>query len=130
MPRKIKSEASEPDETYWTAIIQSQFNPLQIPWKELWEYRELILRLVHRDFVSRYKQTVLGSAWYVVQPLFTSLMFTLVFNKIAKISTGEIYPQAQRPDRGTLKNKFASLIFNRNRVKQDRQPKVAPQREA
>jgi lipopolysaccharide transport system permease protein len=50
------------------------------------------MRLVHRDFVSRYKQTVLGSAWFVVQPLFTSLMFTLVFNKIAKISTGEIPP--------------------------------------
>jgi len=50
------------------------------------------MRLVHRDFVSRYKQTVLGSAWYVIQPLFTSLMFTLVFNQIAKISTGEIPP--------------------------------------
>lgn len=85
--RKI-SESPE----YWTTIIQSKFNPLHIPWKELWDYRELVVRLVHRDFVSRYKQTVLGSAWYVVQPLFTSLMFTLVFNKIAKISTGEIPP--------------------------------------
>jgi lipopolysaccharide transport system permease protein len=76
----------------WTTIITSEHKLLHIPWKELWEYRELIMRLVHRDFVSRYKQTVLGSAWYVIQPLFTSLMFTLVFNKIAKISTGEIPP--------------------------------------
>ena len=76
----------------WTTIITSEHKLLHIPWKELWEYRELIMRLVHRDFVSRYKQTVLGSAWFVVQPLFTSLMFTLVFNKIAKISTGEIPP--------------------------------------
>jgi len=76
----------------WTTVIMSKFNPFQIPWRELWDYRELIIRLVHRDFVSRYKQTVLGSAWYVIQPLFTSLMFTLVFNKIAKISTGEIPP--------------------------------------
>jgi lipopolysaccharide transport system permease protein len=76
----------------WTTVITSEHKLLHIPWKELWEYRELIMRLVHRDFVSRYKQTVLGSAWFVVQPLFTSLMFTLVFNKIAKISTGEIPP--------------------------------------
>jgi lipopolysaccharide transport system permease protein len=76
----------------WTTIITSEHKLLHIPFHEIWEYRELIMRLVHRDFVSRYKQTVLGSAWYVVQPLFTSLMFTLVFNKIAKISTGEIPP--------------------------------------
>jgi lipopolysaccharide transport system permease protein len=76
----------------WTTVITSEHKLLHIPFREIWEYRELILRLVHRDFVSRYKQTVLGSAWFVVQPLFTSLMFTLVFNKIAKISTGEIPP--------------------------------------
>ncbi len=76
----------------WTTVITSEHKLLYIPLREIWEYRELIMRLVHRDFVSRYKQTVLGSAWYVIQPLFTSLMFTLVFNKIAKISTGEIPP--------------------------------------
>lgn len=76
----------------WTTVITSEHKLLHIPWGELWEYRELVMRLVHRDFISRYKQTVLGSAWYVIQPLFTSLMFTLVFNKIAKISTGEIPP--------------------------------------
>jgi lipopolysaccharide transport system permease protein len=76
----------------WTTVITSEHKLLHIPWKEIWEYRELISRLVHRDFVSRYKQTILGSAWYVIQPLFTSLMFTLVFNRIAGISTGEIPP--------------------------------------
>jgi lipopolysaccharide transport system permease protein len=76
----------------WTTVITSEHKLLHIPFREIWEYRELIMRLVHRDFVSRYKQTILGSAWFVVQPLFTSLMFTLVFNKIAKISTGEIPP--------------------------------------
>lgn len=50
------------------------------------------MRLVHRDFISRYKQTILGSAWYVLQPLFTSLMFVLVFSNIAKISTNKIPP--------------------------------------
>jgi len=75
-----------------STVITSEHKLLHIPFAEIWEYRELIMRLVHRDFVSRYKQTVLGSAWFVIQPLFTSLMFTLVFHKIAKISTGEIPP--------------------------------------
>ncbi len=76
----------------WTTVITSRSNPLDIPWRELWEYRELIFRFVHRDFVSRYKQTLLGSFWYVLQPLLTSLMFTLVFNRIARISTGDVPP--------------------------------------
>ncbi len=63
-----------------------------IPWKEIWEYRELMMRMVHRDYVSRYKQTLLGSLWYVLQPLFTSLMFTLVFSRIAKIPTASLPP--------------------------------------
>ena len=77
---------------HWTTSITPHGSVFHIPWRELWEYRDLIYRFVHRDFVSRYKQTVLGSLWYVLQPLFTSLMFTLVFNKIANISTGEIPP--------------------------------------
>jgi lipopolysaccharide transport system permease protein len=46
----------------------------------------------HRDFVSQYKQTVLGTFWYVLQPLLQSLMFVIVFSKVAKISTGDIPP--------------------------------------
>ena len=76
----------------WTTVIEPHGPLFNIPWKEIWDYRELVMRLVHRDFISRYKQTILGSAWYVIQPLLTSLMFTLVFNKIAKISTGEVPP--------------------------------------
>ena len=77
---------------HWTTVITPHGSVFHIPWRELWEYRDLIYRFVHRDFVSRYKQTIFGSLWYVLQPLFTSLMFTLVFNKIAKISTGDIPP--------------------------------------
>jgi lipopolysaccharide transport system permease protein len=79
-------------EKHWTTVITPHGSVFHIPWRELWEYRDLIYRFVHRDFVSRYKQTIFGSLWYVLQPLFTSLMFTLVFNKIAKISTGEMPP--------------------------------------
>ena len=78
--------------SHWNTVITPRGSVFHLPWRELWEYRDLIYRFVHRDFVSRYKQTIFGSLWYVLQPLFTSLMFTLVFNKIAKISTGDIPP--------------------------------------
>jgi lipopolysaccharide transport system permease protein len=54
---------------------------------ELWRYRDLITLFVWRDFVSVYKQTILGPAWHIIKPLFTTLIFTLVFGKIAGLST-------------------------------------------
>ena len=76
----------------WTTVIKPHESLFNIPWKEIWDYRELVMRIVHRDFISRYKQTIFGSAWYVLQPLLTSLMFVLVFSNIAKISTNKIPP--------------------------------------
>lgn len=55
--------------------------------KELWRYRDLIFLFVRRDFVARYKQTILGPAWFVIQPLLTTLMFTVIFGNIAQLST-------------------------------------------
>ena len=60
---------------------------------ELWAYRELLFFLVWRDIKIRYKQTVLGAAWVIIQPLATTLIFTLVFGRLVKIPTGDIpYP--------------------------------------
>ena len=59
---------------------------------ELWRYRDLILLFVHRDFVARYKQTVLGPLWYLLQPLMTTGMFTVIFGHIAHIPTDGIPP--------------------------------------
>jgi lipopolysaccharide transport system permease protein len=56
-------------------------------WRELWEYRDLLRMLVARDFSSRYRQTLLGPLWFIVQPLLTTLMFTLIFGKMAGIPT-------------------------------------------
>ena len=55
--------------------------------QQLWRYRDLIGLLVRRDFVSIYKQTILGPAWHVIRPLFTSLVFTIVFGRVAGLST-------------------------------------------
>lgn len=59
---------------------------------QLWRYRDLVLLFVRRDFVSVYKQTILGPLWFLVQPLLTTLMFTLVFGRLAGIPTDGVPP--------------------------------------
>lgn len=60
--------------------------------KEVWQYRDLLLLFVKRDVVTVYKQTILGPLWYLIQPLFTSITFTIIFNKVAGIATGTVPP--------------------------------------
>ena len=60
--------------------------------KEVWQYRDLLLLFVKRDIVTIYKQTVLGPLWYLIQPLFTSITFTIIFNSVAGIQTGTVPP--------------------------------------
>jgi len=79
-------EADNPDEN-WTMEIHSHNGWFDIDLKELWRYRDLILLFVRRDFVAIYKQTILGPIWFLLQPLFTTIVFTIVFGNIAKIST-------------------------------------------
>lgn len=59
-----------------------------LPWKELWDYRSLIALFVRRDFVSSYKQTILGPLWFVIPPLIQTFVFTMIFGRVAKIDTG------------------------------------------
>ena len=68
-------------------IIKPKRHWFDINFKELWKYRDLITLFVRRDFVAKYKQTILGPLWFIIQPLLTTLMFTVVFGKIAKIPT-------------------------------------------
>lgn len=60
--------------------------------KEVWQYRDLLLLFVKRDVITVYKQTVLGPLWYLIQPLFTSVTFTIIFNNVAGIDTGTVPP--------------------------------------
>jgi lipopolysaccharide transport system permease protein len=60
--------------------------------KEVWQYRDLLLLFVKRDVITVYKQTVLGPLWYLIQPLFTSVTFTIIFNNVAGINTGTVPP--------------------------------------
>ena len=73
--------------TNYEQIIQPTRGWRVIDWRALVHYRDLLYLMVRRDFVAKYKQTVLGPAWFIIQPLITTLMFTVVFGKIAKIPT-------------------------------------------
>jgi len=71
----------------WSMIIKPKRHWFDINLKELWAYRDLIGLFVRRDFVAKYKQTILGPLWFLIQPLLTTIMFVVVFGNIAKLST-------------------------------------------
>ena len=71
----------------WSTVIKPKTGWFDINLRELWQYRDLIVMFVKRNFVSSYKQTVLGPLWFIINPLLTSLMYTVVFGQIARIST-------------------------------------------
>jgi len=71
----------------WSMIIKPRRHLFEVNLQELWKYRDLIALFVRRNFVAKYKQTILGPLWFIIQPLLTTLMFTVVFGNIAKLST-------------------------------------------
>ncbi|MBJ6367885.1 ABC transporter permease [Snuella sedimenti] len=76
----------------WLYTISSKRKLIDFNFRELWRYRDLLFLFVKRDVVTVYKQTILGPLWYLIQPLFTALTFTLIFNKVANIETGTVPP--------------------------------------
>ena len=76
----------------WLFEITPKNKLFNLNLKEVWQYRDLLMLFVKRDVVTLYKQTILGPLWYLIQPLFTSVIFTIIFNKIAGIETGNIPP--------------------------------------
>nr|WP_294936588.1 ABC transporter permease [uncultured Flavobacterium sp.] len=78
------------NEKEWLFEITPKNSFFSLPFKEVWKYRDLLLLFVKRDVVTLYKQTVLGPLWYLIQPLFTSVMFTIIFNNVAGIKTGVV----------------------------------------
>ena len=71
----------------WDLVIEPQTSLFELNLKDLWRYRDLLWLLVKRDFVSFYKQTILGPLWFFIQPLFTTIIFTFIFGNLAGLST-------------------------------------------
>lgn len=74
-------------EETWDLEIKPQNNLFELHLADVWRYRDLLLLLVRRDFVSFYKQTILGPLWFFIQPLFTTIIYTFIFGNLAGIST-------------------------------------------
>lgn len=99
----------EPDEK-WDMIIQPKTGLFDLNLKEIWHYRDLMILFVRRDFVAQYKQTILGPLWHFIQPVFTTLMFLIVFFKIANIPTDGIPPILFYMSGITIWNYFSSCL--------------------
>jgi len=78
--------------TEWDLIIRPRRRLLELSLRELWNFRDLMALFVRRDFVAKYKQTILGPLWFIIQPLLQTLMFSIVFGRIAGISTDGLPP--------------------------------------
>lgn len=76
----------------WLYVISPKKKLIDLNFKEIWRYRDLLFLFVKRDIITVYKQTILGPLWFFIQPLFTSIIFTLIFNNLAAIPTGNGVP--------------------------------------
>lgn len=74
-------------EQEWESEIRSEDALFSINFKEVWQYRDLLLMLVKRDYISTYKQTILGPIWFFVQPILTMITYVILFGRIAGLST-------------------------------------------
>lgn len=103
------NHSNEPVET-WDLEIKPQANLFDLNLKDVWRYRDLMLLFVKRDFTAQYKQTILGPVWHVVQPVLTTIMYLLVFGKIANIPTDGIEPVLFYMSGITIWNYFSSCL--------------------
>lgn len=97
-------------EETWDLEIKPKASLLDINLKEVWKYRDLMMLFVRRDFVAQYKQTILGPLWHIIQPVLTTIMFLLVFGKIANIPTDGIEPILFYMSGITIWNYFSTCL--------------------
>jgi lipopolysaccharide transport system permease protein len=91
--RHFRSSSPPKSNEQYITIIEPSRGRRLIDWRELWEYRDLFYFLVWRDIKALYKQTVLGFTWAIIQPLFSMIVFSIVFGKMAKVSSDNVpYP--------------------------------------
>jgi len=98
------------EDQQWTEIIEPQSRLLDLGLKDVWRYRDLVMLFVRRDFVSVYKQTILGPIWFFIQPLLTTLIYVVIFGNIAKLSTDGLPPLLFYLSGVTIWNYFAQTL--------------------
>jgi lipopolysaccharide transport system permease protein len=103
----------------WDLTIEPQSSLFDLNLKDVWRYRDLLWMFVKRDFVSFYKQTILGPLWFFIQPLFTTIIYTFIFGGLANLSTDSL-PQPLFYMAGiTAWNYFSDCIIKTSTVFKD-----------
>src|SRR6185369_9900941 len=98
------------NDEHWDMVIKPKSRLLDLQLREVWRYRDLLILFVKRDFTAQYKQTILGPVWHVIQPILTTVMFVIVFDKIANIPTDNIFAVYFYMSGLTIWNYFASCL--------------------
>lgn len=108
----MSSQELSTSQKSWDLIIRPQRAWWDLRLGELWKYRDLIRLMVWRDFVATYKQTILGPLWYLIQPITTTLVFTVIFGAIAKLPTDGLPPFLFYLAGTTVWGYFSSCLTN------------------
>jgi lipopolysaccharide transport system permease protein len=94
----------------WDFSITSSRGYLDLDFKELWRYRDLLVMFVKKDIITVYKQTILGPIWFLLQPIFTTMIYVVIFGQFARISTDSIPPVLFYMGSVTLWNYFSETL--------------------
>lgn len=100
----------------WTEVIASQHSLFDLKLKEVWRYKDLVYMFVKRDFVSGFKQTILGPLWFFINPILTTIVYLVVFGKIAGLSTDGVPKILFYLVGVTLWNYFSSCLLGTSNV--------------
>ncbi|MGL6126498.1 ABC transporter permease [Chryseobacterium artocarpi] len=95
----------------WTETIDANHSLFDLKLKEVWKYKDLVYMFVKRDFVSSFKQTILGPIWFFINPILTTIVFLIIFGKIAQLSTDGAPPLLFYLGGVTLWNYFSSSLL-------------------
>ncbi|MGM5630107.1 ABC transporter permease [Apibacter raozihei] len=104
------------EEQVWTDEISSKHSLLDLNLNEVWRYRDLIYMLVKKDFITSFKQTILGPIWFFVNPILTTLMYIIIFGRVAGLSTDGAPMLAFYLAGVTLWNYFSSCLNSTSNV--------------
>ncbi len=104
------TQMNEPQQK-WTETIDADHSLFDLKLKEVWRYKDLVYMFVKRDFISSFKQTILGPIWFFINPILTTIVYLIIFGRIAKLPTDGAPPLLFYLAGVTLWNYFSSSLL-------------------
>jgi lipopolysaccharide transport system permease protein len=109
MKEQLMNQTMQENED-WDLVIRPKSSLFDLHLQDIWKYRDLLVLFVKRDFITQYKQTILGPIWHIIQPVLTTFVFLLIFGRIAHIPTDGIQPVLFYMSGITLWNYFSACL--------------------